>query len=355
MVYPGAKNGAGVYQTIINLMPPHDVYIEPFLGGGAILRQKRPARLNIGVDLDAAVIARFNDEAADTAKSHDPTGSTATNGDARSRFQFRRSDGLAFLRSYPFTGSELVYCDPPYMHETRGRTDLCRYEMDDRQHAALLDIIKALPCRVMISGYWMKRYAAALKKWNSASFEAMTRAGRTATEWLWFNFPEPVALHDYRYLGEDFRERERIKRKKQRWVNRLRIMPTLERRALLNAITEAWKLELAPAQLTMLDADSPAPPKIAMLSTGRIDDTTPNAESPFLRMLESCTAVYDEARAVFQRGSFPIHSNLDLKFILLVCLCRPVFQCLRKPRVSFRTWCRHPYRNQMFGRFRCLA
>ncbi len=56
-----------------------------------------------------------------------------------------------------------------------------------------------------------------------------------------FNFPEPIALHDYRYLGEDFRERERIKRKKQRWVNRLHVMPALERRALLNAITEAWK------------------------------------------------------------------------------------------------------------------
>jgi hypothetical protein len=58
-------------------------------------------------------------------------------------------------------------------------------------------------------------------------------------------------LHDYRYLGEDFRERERIKRKKQRWVNRLHTMPTLERRALLNAITEAWKLELAPAETAM--------------------------------------------------------------------------------------------------------
>jgi site-specific DNA-adenine methylase len=59
MVYPGGKNGAGVYQTIINLMPPHDVYIEPFLGGGAIMRQKRPALLNIGVDLDPGAIARI--------------------------------------------------------------------------------------------------------------------------------------------------------------------------------------------------------------------------------------------------------------------------------------------------------
>jgi DNA adenine methylase len=239
MQYPGGKNGAGVYQTIINLMPPHETYIEPFLGGGAIMRQKRPARLNIGLDLDAAVIARFNDDAADIALS----------GDAQ--YQFQQGDAIEFLRAYSFAGSELVYCDPPYMHETRGRADLYRFEMDDRQHRALLDIITVLPCRVMISGYWTKLYAEALDGWNSVSFQAMTRAGRPATEWLWFNFPEPVALHDYRYLGEDFRERERIKRKKQRWVNRLHIMPTLERRALLNAITEAWQLELTPAETTM--------------------------------------------------------------------------------------------------------
>jgi DNA adenine methylase len=126
------------------------------------------------------------------------------------------------------------------MHETRGRTDLYRHEMNDQQHAALLDVIKALPCRVMISGYWTKLYAAALCNWNTATFQALTRAGKLATEWLWFNFPEPVALHDYRYLGENFRERERIKRKKQRWVSRLHTMPPLERRALLGAISETW-------------------------------------------------------------------------------------------------------------------
>jgi DNA adenine methylase len=97
-------------------------------------------------------------------------------------------------------------------------------------------------CRVMISGYWTKRYAAALCNSNTATFQAMTRAGKLATEWLWFNFPEPVALHDYRYLGENFRERERIKRKKQKWVSRLHTMPPLERRALLGAISETWGL-----------------------------------------------------------------------------------------------------------------
>jgi DNA adenine methylase len=49
--------------------------------------------------------------------------------------------------------------------------------MDDGQHMALLDIITALPCRVMISSHWTKLYAEALGDWNSVSFQAMTRAG----------------------------------------------------------------------------------------------------------------------------------------------------------------------------------
>ena len=92
----------------------------------------------------------------------------------------------------------------------------------------------------MISGYWSNLYADALKGWSSTHFQAMTRGGRMATEWLWYNYPEPIALHDYRFLGENFRERERIKRKKQRWTGRLQTMPILERRALLAAMREAW-------------------------------------------------------------------------------------------------------------------
>lgn len=116
------------------------------------------------------------------------------------------------------------------------------YEMDDAQHAALLDLLHTLPCRVMLSGYWSALYAERLKDWHSVTFQVMTRGGRVVTEWLWCNFPEPVALHDYRYLGENFRERERIKRKRQRWTQRLDTMPLLERRALLTAIGEACDL-----------------------------------------------------------------------------------------------------------------
>ncbi|ODS30416.1 MAG: D12 class N6 adenine-specific DNA methyltransferase [Candidatus Scalindua rubra] len=45
-------------------------------------------------------------------------------------------------------------------------------------------------------------------------------------------------LHNYRYLGDTFRERERIKLKSERWIRRLKTIPVLERQALLSAISD---------------------------------------------------------------------------------------------------------------------
>jgi len=54
MKYPGGKGQT--FQKSINLMPPHDVYIETHLGGGAVIRNKKPARRNIGLEIDPKVI-----------------------------------------------------------------------------------------------------------------------------------------------------------------------------------------------------------------------------------------------------------------------------------------------------------
>ncbi len=291
MGYPGGKAGAGVVHRIINLIPPHDVYIEPFLGDAAVMRAKRPARLNIGLDLDpqspglawldglaekkgaAAVIVRSGEArrssaglarvdrldrvspelavSADLARfgeitwvkppreySHSANGDPGSHGGNGEAADYRYGclDGIEFLRVYPFTGRDLVYCDPPYVMSTRSGRRLYKHEMSDDDHRRFLRVIRDLPCMVMVSGYWCSLYVDTLRGWGHISFEAMTRAGHTATEWLWFNFPEPTVLHDDQYLGEGFRERERLKRKKARWVARLRAMPQLDRQALLSAI-----------------------------------------------------------------------------------------------------------------------
>ena len=225
MNYPGGKNSS--YQKIINLTPPHATYIEPFAGSGAILRYKRPAVANIAIDADGAAVEAL-------------AAAIAASGDT-SAYQFINADAITWLASYPFRGDEFVYADPPYILSSRRQhRQIYRYELSDEQHIELLAILRRLPCKVMISGYWSELYDQALTccGWHIQTFEAMTRGGSIATEYLWMNYPEPIELHDYRYLGDNFRERERIKRKKQRWADRLQKMSILERRAILAVIRE---------------------------------------------------------------------------------------------------------------------
>lgn len=221
MNYPGGKGS--LYQKIINLIPPHRVYIEPFAGYGAVLRHKRPAPANIAIDADAAPI--------DVLRS-----SIATHNDI-TRYTFINTDAIQWLKSYQFQGDEFIYADPPYVISSRRQhCQLYRYELTDRQHMELLDCLKSLPCKIMISGYWSELYADQLVAWHATSFEARTRGGNWAIEYLWMNYPQPTRLHDYRYLGDDFRERERIKRKTARWVANFKKMGLLERQAILAAL-----------------------------------------------------------------------------------------------------------------------
>lgn len=235
MTYPGGKGGAGVYQKIINLMPPHQVYIEPFLGAGSVMRKKRPAPLNIGVDLDLKAVMAFPPNPKHFKYSDDPRHPV--------ELLVYQDNALSFLSRYKFKGTELVYCDPPYILSTRTRRQYT-HEMTDKQHQELLSIINRIPCNVIISGYESTLYTRKLKKWRHLTFQAMTRGGRTATEHVWCNFSPPPQIHDYQHLGADFRERERIKRKKGRLVARLARMPQLERQALIEAIREVWGLQV---------------------------------------------------------------------------------------------------------------
>jgi DNA adenine methylase len=242
MGYPGGKAADGVYHRIINQIPPHETYIEAFLGGGAILLHKRPASCSIGIDSDAAVIEKWS--SSRHAKKSDAAGCLDIDSDALDASVpgaiYKNGDAISFLKSYKWRGGEFVYADPPYLMSTRRcKTPLYNCEFStEEEHEKLLDVLLSLPCMVAISGYWSELYASTLSSWRSINFQAGTRAGTAATEWLWMNYPEPVALHDYRYLGADFREREKINRQKKRWQARLLRMSTVQRYALLSSIAD---------------------------------------------------------------------------------------------------------------------
>ena len=60
MNFSGGKGGT--YQKYINLMPPHECYIESHIGGGALMRYKRKAKRNIGIEIDPEVIEMWNNK-----------------------------------------------------------------------------------------------------------------------------------------------------------------------------------------------------------------------------------------------------------------------------------------------------
>ncbi len=218
-MYNGGKNGNGTYQTIINYIPPHNCYIELFLGSGAILNFKKPVQFNYGIEIDSGVIDKFNYAAGS---------------------MIIEQDAISYLQENWMTAGETVfiYADPPYpLSCIKSKNKLYKNVLTDAQHKILLQTLKKLQCMVMISSYPNKLYDEMLKRWNRVEFQSQTHKGK-ATEVLYMNYPTPTKLQDYSYLGNDFIDRQRIKRKIQCRVNTLLKLPALERNAIIEAIAQ---------------------------------------------------------------------------------------------------------------------
>jgi site-specific DNA-adenine methylase len=220
MRYPGGKFRC--YQKLINLIPPHRVYIETHLGGGAVLRHKAPAELNIGVDRDSRVIRAFEDLGV--------------------RYQFFAMPAESFLTTYEFKGDEFIYADPPYWPASRSSSrQLYRHTYSNADHVRLLTILKRLPCAVMISGYDNPAYSQMLKGWNRYTFIGTSHTG-IRKEVVWMNY-ERTLLHETTFLGTTFRDRQTIKRKRARWTARFCREPLEVRQAVLSDLSRVF-LEL---------------------------------------------------------------------------------------------------------------
>ena len=106
----GSKAASGLCQPLIALMPPHSVYIETHLGGGAIMKRKPAALRNIGIDLDAGALRAF-----------------------ACGYPVERVNACChgYLAGFAFDGSELVYSDPPYLRGTRKSGRRYRHDYED--------------------------------------------------------------------------------------------------------------------------------------------------------------------------------------------------------------------------------
>lgn len=227
--YNGGKNGSGVYQQIINQIPPHKIFITGFAGNCGVLANKLPASMaNIAVDIDTKIT---------DAWLKIPHIATVN------------MDCVSFLNQYLKTillfdnincQDIFIFLDPPYLKKVRtGKKDLYRFTMDtDLQHQNLLQAALSWKVNVMFTHYPCDLYDRILKDWRIKDIKAMSHIG-LRTERLYMNYSEPTELHDYRYLGEDFRERELYKKMRSNIVNKFSKMNSLERNMIIDALHTA--------------------------------------------------------------------------------------------------------------------
>lgn len=87
----------------------------------------------------------------------------------------------------------LLYCDPPYLHETRTATDVYDHEMKLEDHRDLLASLTRCKGKVMLSGYRSTLYDEVLRGWQRHDFDLPNNSAggetkRRMTECVWCNF-----------------------------------------------------------------------------------------------------------------------------------------------------------------------
>ena len=248
--YPGAKNR--IADWICEYIPPHEVYLEPYFGSGAVFFNKEPARIETVNDLDgevdnyfrivrerpeelASLLAQTPYSRDEYKKAYDQRDGITDIERAR-RFAVRCWMGFGCSNRYkngfrirqqrtsPWTtkawrqfpeviveaGNRILNAQIENLPalELLNRYDtedvfvyadppylhgtrkgyLYQHEMDDKEHIKLLTTLSCHPGKVLISGYDNDLYNNMLLGWNKVQRKTQAEKGLPRIETLWMNY-----------------------------------------------------------------------------------------------------------------------------------------------------------------------
>ena len=108
--------------------------------------------------------------------------------------QIENRPAIELIQRFNFK-NVLIYCDPPYLLETRhGKQYQC--EMENRDHEELLDVLLTHKGKILLSGYDNALYYDRLHKWHKEETTCYSQVCSKKKEVLWMNF-EPFGQMNF--------------------------------------------------------------------------------------------------------------------------------------------------------------
>lgn len=220
MKYVGNKNMPGVIELLVNNLPKSERYFSLFFGGGGF-------ETSHYTDKAKFICSEKNEEClkyqSDTAI-------------------IEYSDYKDLIEDNVFSASDFIFADPPYTFSTRtaGRK-YYKHEFEESNHLEFLKIITEIKAKVMITHPKCRMYNEFLKPWNKIPFSYQTRQG-IFNDCLFMNYnTADIELLNYDGLGNNFIERQAIKRQRINIVNKFRKMEKHKRDKIFIELKKEFK------------------------------------------------------------------------------------------------------------------
>ena len=105
------------------------------------------------------------------------------------RVQIENAPALEVIQRYD-SEETLFYCDPPYVHSSRGDSKAYAYEMTDNDHRELARLLHNVKGKVAISGYQGTLMDELYKDWQpiTEASKYCHSIKQPRTEVLWVNY-----------------------------------------------------------------------------------------------------------------------------------------------------------------------